>query len=164
MKIRAKDYNDAEKVTKIITDIEKLSLSDRIKIVDEINVYQPFLISLFLGYKDKLDKNDLGEFIIDIIIVWRFFSDNQQVKKKKITPELYREIDRKNFEMLNYLSGETSEKTKRDITEMDLSTLDSKALLTGVFYRYKRRNALRNIHMELIIGLKALIECFERII
>jgi len=95
------------------------------------------------------------------------FSDKPNSKKTKITENLLIKFAKKNTEFLNYLSGEDSEQEMLNITEVDLESIQSKGLWSGILFRYNENKVLKNMDQdkrrELILEIKTLIECFEDI-
>ena len=69
--------------------------------------------------------------------------------------------------MLKYLEGESDPVEMLNITSSDLDHVKSKALLTGIFYRFNTQSSLVKIDMAtrgtILIGMKSVIECFEEI-
>ncbi|MCG8699584.1 MAG: hypothetical protein MI922_16130, partial [Bacteroidales bacterium] len=98
----------------------------------------------------------------------KYFCEFPVVKQKKISPNLFQKYDNININFLQYLSGETSEDSKRELTGINISSIKSKALLTGFFVRYGEKESLKqmntNLRGEILVGLKSLIECFEDVI
>lgn len=167
MKFTEKDYRETDHVAEIIKKTENSSIEELSTIFDEMRIYQPILISIFLGFKDDLSKEELDELAKDLIIIWKFFSDKPNTKKTKITESHLEKFDKKNAEFINYLSGENSEKEFRNVTKMDLESIESKGLLSGIYFRYNENkvhlNMNQEIRNELILQMKSLIECFEHI-
>jgi len=165
MKFKDKDYREADVVADIIKKTESSSIEELSVIFDEIRKYQPILISIFLGFKDDLSYKELDELAKDLIIIWKFFSDKPNSKKAKITENLLFKFDKKNAEFINYLSGEDSQKEFRNMTKINLESLESKGLLSGIYFRYNENkvhlNMNHEIRNELILQMKSLIECFE---
>lgn len=166
MKFTEKDYRESERVADIIKDIDHSSIQELSEIFDEIRHYQPSLISIFLGYKEVLSNEELDEFAKNLIIIWKFFSDKPNSKKTKITESHLKKFDKKNAEFFNYLSGEDKDEM-REITEITLEAMDSKAILTALIYRFNGKNIFKKMNQdtksELLLELKTLIECFEHI-
>ena len=167
MKFTKKNYKENEIVADIIKETDNSSIQELSEILDEMRVYQPLLISIFLGFKDDLSYEELDELAKDLIIIWKFFSDKPKSKKTKITENLLYKFDKKNAEFINYLSGEDSQKEFRNITKIDLESIESKGLLSGIFFRYNENkvhvNMNHEIRNELILQMRSLIECFEYI-
>ena len=167
MKFTEKDHKESEIVADIIKETDNSSIQELSEILDEMRVYQPLLISIFLGFKDDLSYEELDELAKDLIIIWKFFSDKPKSKKTKITENLLYKFDKKNAEFINYLSGEDSQKEFRNITKIDLESIESKGLLSGIFFRYNENkvhvNMNHKIRNELILQMRTLIECFEYI-
>ena len=167
MKFTEKDHKESKIVADIIKETDNSSIQELSEILDEMRVYQPLLISIFLGFKDDLSYEELDELAKDLIIIWKFFSDKPKSKKTKITENLLYKFDKKNAEFINYLSGEDSQKEFRNITKIDLESIESKGLLSGIFFRYNENkvhvNMNHEIRNELILQMRSLIECFEYI-
>ena len=167
MNFTEKDHKESEIVADIIKETDNSSIQELSEILDEMRVYQPLLISIFLGFKDDLSYEELDELAKDLIIIWKFFSDKPKSKKTKITENLLYKFDKKNAEFINYLSGEDSQKEFRNITKIDLESIESKGLLSGIFFRYNENkvhvNMNHKIRNELILQMRTLIECFEYI-
>ena len=166
MNFTEKDYRESEIVANIIQETDNSSMQELSGIFDEIRHYQPILISIFLGYKDFLSNEELDEFAKDLIIIWKFFSDKPNSKKIKITEGHLKKFDKKNADFFNYLSGE-DENEMKEITEIALEAMDSKAILTALIYRFNGKSIFKKMNQdtksELILELKTLIECLEYI-
>ena len=143
MKITDKDYRETNVVAKIINKTDSSSIEELSAILDEMGKYQPILISIFLGFKDDLSYKELDELAKDLIIIWKFFSDKPSSKTTKITENLLFKFEKKNAEFMNYLSGENSQKEFRTTTEMDLESIESKGLLSGIFFRFKENKIFK---------------------
>ncbi len=85
MKFTNKDFRETEQMAEFIKFCDTADMRTLEQISDEIYRYQPFLISLFLGYKDDIDAFQHDEFLRILIIIWLFFRDHQSVKQTKIT-------------------------------------------------------------------------------
>ncbi len=167
MKFTDKDFRETEQMAEFIKFCDTADMRTLEQITDEIYRYQPFLISLFLGYKDDIDAFQHDEFLRILIIIWLFFRDHQSVKQTKITEKMYEARGNQNIQFLQYLDGEPDEKTKGQTTEINLGVLKSKALFTAVLFKVKEGPALKKLNPEssaiMLLGLKSLIECFEDI-
>ena len=167
MKFTDQDYRETDFVAEIIKKTESSSIEELSAVLDEMRKYQPILISVFLGFKDDLSYVELDELAKDLIIIWKFFSDKPKSKQTKISENLLYKFDKKNAEFINYLSGEDSEQEFQNATKMDLESIESKGLYSGIFFRYNENkvhlNMNQEIRNELILQMKSLIECFEYI-
>ncbi len=167
LKLTENDFREVEKVAEIIKEVEHSNIPELVNSFEEIESYQPFLISLLLGYKDQLDKIELDELANTLIIIWRFYQNYPKTMEVSITADLYQNFDEKNIRFLNYLTGEPNEEAKLKTIALDLDSLKSKALLTGLFYRYNENKNLSSMEKglkgEVLLGLKSLIQCFDSI-
>jgi hypothetical protein len=168
LEITCKDFKDTERVAAIINFVESADIPYFDRESDVLHQKQPFFISLFLGYNFDLNKEELGEVIKVIFIIWEYFKDNEKVRTTKVTKEQYERITLRNAHMLKYMEGEPSGKGKSAIVGSDLGHLQSKALLTGIFFKFKTNITLAGIEKGkggiILIGMKTLIECLEEII
>jgi hypothetical protein len=168
MEITGKDFKDTDRVAGIINFVESADIAYFDRESNVLHQKQPFFISLFLGYKFDLNKEELGEVIKVIFIIWEYFKDNEKVRTTKVTKEQYERITLRNAYMLNYMIGEPSEKEKSEIVGSDLGHLQSKALLTGIIFKFKTNKILASIMNGkggiILIGMKTLIECMEEIV
>ena len=159
MKFTKKDHKESKIVADIIKEIDNSSIQELSDMLDEISKHQPILISIFLGFKDDLSYEELDELAKDLIIIWKFFSDKPKSKKTKITENLLYKLDKKNAEFINYLSREDSQKEFRNITKIDLESIESKGLLSGIFFRYNENkvhlNMNHKIRNELILQMRS---------
>lgn len=168
MKISGKDLRDTERVAEIINSVDGRDISFYDRESDVLVQKQPFFISLILGYRFDLTQEELGEVIKVIFIIWEYFKGHDKARKIQVTKEQYDRILVRNAHMLKYLEGEPTEKQKSAIIGSDLDQLKSKALLTGIFFRFKTNKTLLGIQSEkagiILIGMKTLIECMEEIV
>ncbi|WP_367390126.1 hypothetical protein [Lewinella sp. LCG006] len=138
------------------------------KVVDQIYTHQPFVVSLFLGYKDDVDMFQLDELLRILIVIWLFFEDHPRVKQKRITQKMFEARQKKNVTFLDYMDGEPSQSAKNQLVAENLKALHSKELWTMVFYKFKEGAALKTLDPQLsgiiLIGMKSLMECFEEVV
>ena len=167
MNISKQDKIEIEKINAILTLIDNIDNNKANTITDEINKYQPFLISLMLGYRLDMQPEQTEDIIKIVFLIWEFFKECNGIKNKKLTEDQFERLQKRNIGLLKYLEGEPESDEKRYVTSSDLGNLRSKALLTGIFYRFKNQKSLIEMDVEtkgiVLIGLKSLIECFEEI-
>ena len=160
------DFEETKKVADLIKFCDTADNATLEKVTDQIYVHQPFVLSLFLGYKDEVDIFQLDEVLHILIIIWLFFRDRKNVRQNRITQKMFEGREKKNMAFLQYLEGEP-DKQKDQILEGNLGALQSKALFTMVLFKFKEGPALKKLDPKLsgimLIGMKSLIECFEQI-
>ena len=168
MQFTDSDFRETEHMAELIKFCDTADIRTLEQITEEIYRHQPFLISLFLGYKDDIDAIQLDEFLRILIIIWLFFRNAQSVKRTPITEKMYEARAKKNIQFLQYLDGEPQGKTKGKTTDINLGILQSKALFTALLFKIKEGPALKKLIPEssaiMLLALKSLIECFEEII
>ena len=167
MQFTKTDLEENRQVAEIIQFCDTADLNALEQIADQIYRYQPFLISIFLGYKDEVDVFQHDEIMRILIIIWRFFQDKKNVKRKQITVKKFEARQRKNVAFLKYLEREPSGQAQKQTTADNLGALKSKALFTAVLFKLKEGPALKKLDPELsgiiLVGMKSLIESFEEL-
>lgn len=122
-------------------------------VTDELFRYQPFLLSMLMGYKPDLSPSELDEALQLYIAIWEYFKVDPKVKTTAITEARFY-----HFHDLNVLLFATM-----DPIELKTTTI----LLAELFKQFVSRPAL--LHMEtqkraaLMIAVKSRIECFEEL-
>jgi hypothetical protein len=158
-----------QKVAQAVHFCDKADLKTLEQITDEIYHHQPFLISLFLGYKDEVDPYppQADEILRTLIIIWLYFRENKNVKRKKITADMFEVMEEKNIRFLKYLEGEPTIQAQALTTLNDFKQLKSLELFTAVLFKIKEGKALSKLPDDeaaiILVGLKSLIECFSKI-
>ena len=167
MNISEQDKIETIKISEIINKIDKIDNDYFNKITDEMNQYQPFLSSMLLGYQFDLKPEEHGEIIKIGFLIWEYFRENKNIRNKKLTEQHFEKIQKRNIGLLKYLEGESDPVELLNITGSDLDHLKSKALLTGIFYRFNTQAVLVKMDAPtkgtILIGMKSVIECFEEI-
>jgi hypothetical protein len=167
MNISEHDKIEAVKISEIINKINRIDNDYFHVITDEMNQYQPFLLSILLGYRYDLKPEEHGEIIKTIFIIWEYFRENKNIRHKKLTEKHFERILKRNLGMLKYLEGESDPAELHNITGSDLDHLKSKALLSGIFFMFDTQSSLVKMDITtkgtILIGLKSVIECFEEI-
>ncbi len=54
------------------------------EIIDELYQYQPFILSLIMGYQPDLNQSEFEEVAQVYLIIWEFFKGKNNVKKEKV--------------------------------------------------------------------------------
>jgi len=167
MKLSPQDFQQTKQIANIIKYCDKADLKSLEQITDEIYRHQPFLLSLFLGYREDVNQYELDEILRILIIIWLFFRYQPNVKKTRISMKMFDNRQKKNVTFLRYLDGEKSQHSKNQLILDNLGALKSKALFTAVLFKVNEGAALKkldkNISGIMILGMKSLIECFEQI-
>lgn len=162
MKFTDTDAQESNQVAEFIKFCDTADNATLEKISDEIYLYQPFVLSLFLGFKDEVDIFQLDEILRIFLIIWLFFRDRENVKKKKITEKIFEARQRKNLQFLQYMQDLPIKQDRDQALNYNLGALKSKAL-----FKFKEGPTLKKLETArsalMLIGIKSLIECFEHI-
>jgi len=166
IKFTQNDFNETRKLAESIKKIDHID-ADYVNIIsDEIFKFQPFLLSVLLGYKMDVSKYELEELMKIYFLIWEYFRLNSNVRTKQLKESYYNKILKKNFEMLNY-SKDEPKGNQVEIYSSDLQNLKAKSLFTAILYRFNERDILLKMSVEIkgavILGIKSFIECFETI-
>ncbi len=150
--------NQLKDLTRVIAIFEKIHrLSNDFAwantITDELFIYQPFLLSMLIGYKFDLSPSELEETLNLYIAVWEFFKVNPKAKTNKITEAMFERFQKMNIKVFEL----------NDPVEKDTVTI----LLAAIFERFRKRPALFSMDTQtkgaIMVGVKSIIECFEEI-
>jgi hypothetical protein len=168
--VSAKEIADTKRLAGIITDVEKkqndFDFANRS--TDDIYQYQPFLLSVIMGYKMDLPPAPLDALVKLYIILWEYFKNEPNVRKVTITQQQYEKAEDIQVSKLQTLDRLTSAKQKETAIANDLNKSASKALLALIFTEFKEKKVLKDLDQQtkaiLLIGFKSFIQCFEDII
>lgn len=167
MKVTEKDRVEIERIKTIISKIDRNDLTYFNQVTDEIFQYQPFLLSVFLGYRFDLNPEQHDEAIKIMILIWEFYKGNPGIRNRKLTVDRFEKVQQKNIYLLKYLEGEQNEEEKKKIIATGYNKVSSKALLAEVFLRFNHQKPLLELHWELkgilLIGIVSIIESLEEI-
>jgi hypothetical protein len=126
------------------------------------------LLSLLLGYHHDLITRELDEIIKVYLIIWEYFKDKRNIKKRQLTEIQFEEAQKINIDFFKYLDAEKSKEDFINTISLDLENIKSKALIAGILFRFNTTPILSNIKGDLkgilLVGIKSLIECFEEIV
>ena len=167
MEFTPDDFNEAADLADLIKNIDNIDAEYVDKISDEIYKYQPFFLSVMLGYSLDVTPLEMDEIIKIHLIIWIYFRSNKNVRSKKVTQANFEKMSQRNFQMLKYNDGEKSLSARSEIYGNNLQQLKSKALIAAIFFRVENKPVL--IKMDayfkgcIMIGVKSFIECFETI-
>lgn len=166
MQFTKTDFEETSQVAEIIKFCDAADLKTLEQVADEIYRYQPFVISIFLGFKDDVDIYQHDELLRILLIIWLFFQNRKNVKRAQITEKQFEARQRKNAAFLKYLDGEPKQ-VQEQATADNLGALKSKALFTVFLFKLKEGPALKKLDPELsgiiLVGMKSLIESFEEL-
>ena len=161
------DFNQAADLAELLANIDSIDANYVDKISDEIYKYQPFFLSVMLGYNLDVTPEEMDEIMKIHLIIWLYFRSDKNVLSKKITQAKFEKMSQRNFQMLKYNDGEKSLSARSEIYGNNLQQLKSKALIAAIFFRVENKPVL--IKMDayfkgcIMIGVKSFIECFETI-
>lgn len=134
------------------------------RVSDEIYIYQPFLLSMFTGYRLDVSDAQLGEIMKLFFLIWESFKDETNVRTTRLTEEFYTKLHDRNVEFLKRL-----ERSGEGLGTDDLQGLNrrSRHLLASVLAAFYAKPALRQMKTEkkvaILVGLKTLIQSLEAI-
>jgi len=167
IKIIPQDVDDMSEIFKIREKIDNLDAEYVNEISDEIFKYQPFFVTVLVGYHIDVSPEELEEIMKIYFLIWEYFKQNKNVKTKKVTEAFFENILNRNIQMLKYVDGETEQHEIQKIYVNDLQRLKSKALFAEIFHRFNSRPVLLKMEKPLnaiiLLGIKSFIECFETI-
>ena len=122
------------KINEILKNIDSENFEYADKKSDLLYQYQPFLISVVLGYRHDVDAAELNEITGIIFLIWGYFKDNKKIRTIKITESQFETAQKRNYHFLKYFQGEESEKEREIIVASDLDQLNSKTLFLEMFF------------------------------
>lgn len=167
MNITQKDFDETIVVANLLTKIDNMDAEYVNEISDEIFKWQPFFLTVLLGYRLDISSEELEEIMKIYFLIWEYFKPNKNVQTKNVTETYFEEIQDKNIHMLHYVEDESEPTGRMEIYSNDLQNLKSKALLTAVLFRYNNRPVLSKMDEKMkgiiLVGIKSFIECFETI-
>lgn len=166
MDFSSKDFNEIKDLKQILDKIDANPKNHFSQIIDELYQYQPFLLSLIMGYQPDLHHNEFEEITQVYSIIWEFFKGKKNIKRKKLTVNRFEEIEKNNIHFFRYLEL-SDRKDKNFALKNDLQKQASKALLTVIFQRFTSRPILLGMNEDhraiILVGLKSTIEGLEEI-
>lgn len=167
VRVTQNDFNETKGLVESIRKIDQFNADDVDEVTAEIFKYQPFFLTVLLGYRYDVSSDELEEIMKIYFLVWEYFRLNPGVQTSQVTEEWFYKIQKKNIDMLKYIEGEPKEDDKVEIYARDLQNLKSKSLLTAVLIRFNERSTLLKMDIDkkapVMIGIKSFIECFEMI-
>ncbi len=137
------------------------------RVSDDIFIHQPFMLSMFLGY--RLDANDaeLGEIMKLFFLIWESFKDENNIRTTRLTEEFYTQLHDRNVEFLKQLERSREWKERMINDDLQVLNLRSKRLLASVLMAFYTKPALHEMTPEkkaaTIVGLKTLIQSLEAV-
>lgn len=162
--------NDSEQHGEIA---KLLSLTDNIdeqylhQATDEIYVYQPFLLSMFLGYKLDTTDAELDEILKIWLLIWEFFKEKRNIRTVKLTEQCFEQAQSKNVAFLKYLHEKGSDEVMEERVSNNLKELGSKSLFATILAKFHTKPALVRMDVEkkgiILLGIKSLVEALEGI-
>jgi hypothetical protein len=167
MAISEHDFEEAGDLVELIKKIDGMDPDYVNTVSDEIFTKQPFLLSVLLGYQFDLTLTQMEEVMRVYFLMWEYFKRKGKLPVRKVTEDLFEQVQRKNLKMLKYAEGEPTDKDRQEIYDNDIENIKSKALLAAVFLRFNERPELVAMDIEkrgpVLIGIKSFIECLETI-
>ena len=167
VELTASDFEELAEIVKLSQKVDRADEDYVTSISAEIFQYQPFLLSVIIGYRFDLSAVELEEIMKNYFLVWESVKNNHKVFKTKVTKSKFEKSELKTKQMIFYLNKETNQ---QDIFEGYFSrwgNLRSKALMTSIIHRYNTRDGLIEMKLETrgitLIGTLSFIECFENL-
>jgi hypothetical protein len=168
LKITNTDLQETNKVAGLIQKIDQIDGVYLQSICDEMFKFQPFMLSVMLGYRFDVPAQDMDEIIKLYCLVWEYFKGKKNIKEHQLTEEMFEKAIKRNVDFFKYLDGEGYANDFMNTTTSDLEHIKSKALLTGIFYRWNTHPGIvkmeDQIKSDLLIGLKSIIEGLEELL
>jgi hypothetical protein len=150
-----------------------LSLTDNVdeqylhRATDEIYVYQPFLLSMFLGYRLDTTDAELDEILKIWLLIWEFFREKRNIRTVKLTEQCFEQAQSKNVAFLRYLHEKGSDEVMEECVSNNFKELGSKSLFAVILAKFHTKPALVGMDMEkkgiILVGIKSLVEALEGI-
>ena len=166
MDFSKRDFKEIGEISHFLNKVDNIDQRYIDLTTDGMYKYQPFLLSLILGYQHDLRLQEFEEVMKIYFIIWEYFKGKKNIKKKKLTEKQFEDSEKKNLYFFKYLEKSESKDKEFAITN-DLENQQSKALLTAILYRFNTRPILLTMSGEnrgiVIIGIKSIIDCFEEI-
>jgi hypothetical protein len=166
MDFSSKDFTEIKDLRQILEKIDGNPKNHFSQIIDELYQFQPFLLSLIMGYQPDLNQNEFEEVTQVYSIIWEFFKEKKNIKKKKLTINRFEELEKNNIHFFRYL--ELSDRKDKDFAVTnDLQNQASKGLLTVILHRFISRPIFLGMNKDhkaiILVGLKSTIEGLEEI-
>ncbi len=138
-----------------------------VKYTDEIEKYQPFMLSFFFAHKEQLNLAQMSKFLRVMLVMWLHFRKKPNVKEKEITQQQFKDTLLANFEFLETLREESSQEVCVLLIVENLSNFRSKGLLSVLFEMILDEKYLRQLDESLstsiLLSIKSMVMCFEEI-
>ncbi len=167
MEFTRKDFNETIDLAGLLKKIDNIDAHYVDKVSDEIFKYQPFFLSVLLGYSLDVTPVEMEEIMKIYFLIWEYFRGNKNVLTKKLTQAIYEKIQNRNIQILKNSETIKSKTARKKVYNDDLQNLNSKALLTAILFRFDTQPVLMEMEVQLkgiiMISTKSFIECFESI-
>ena len=166
MDFSSKDFTEIKELRQILEKIDANPKKHLSQIIDELYQFQPFLLSLIMGFRPDLNQDEFDEVSQVYSIIWEFFKGKKNIKKKKLTVNRFEELQKNNIHFFRYL--ELSNRKEKDFAiTNDIQNQANNALLTVIFHRFLTSPILlgmnENHRAIILIGVKSTIEGLEEI-
>lgn len=148
MNITKRDIAETQFVGRLIQQVDNIGFGEANNISGRIVENQPFIMSLLIGYKFDVKKEQLDGIMKMLFVIYLFFEQKADVKKRKIGPIEFEETQKRNVQFLKYFSGENSNKGQIEANKQYLSNLRFKSLFTGIIAMSKNKNSLNKLNAD----------------
>lgn len=165
MKLTPRDLEETKLVAALLKKVKQLDLTEVESISARMVEHQPYMMSLLLGYRFDVEKDQLDDVMRMLFLIYLFFERKTEIKKKQIDAEEFRKHQSKNGHYLKYLEGTKGRKAIAKINEEYLAHLRYISLFTGVIDLAQTQVSFQRIDPEVkgivVLGMKTLIDCLE---
>lgn len=160
----------AELREKIETHLKRLDHIDEDYVhrtSDEMYKWQPFMISMFLGYRLDVNDAELGEIMKQFFLIWECFKDEKNIRTIQLTEATYEKAHSRNLKFLKALENLSEENKKERLTNSDPHGLSvrSQYLLGSVLAAFHTTPVLHQMRIEkkmaILVGLKTLVQSLD---
>jgi hypothetical protein len=163
--IDQKDLKDMAKVELLIRMIDSQDQAYFGKVLDEMHQFQPFLLSVLLGYQFDLTPLQHEKAIKIFALIWEYFADRENLRKKQIREENLEHSLANNIRTLERFGKETSSQSKNAVLADDMARINAKGLYMAIFHMVSSDKVFETMGIRerayLLMGLKNIIECME---
>ncbi|MGG5508129.1 MULTISPECIES: hypothetical protein [unclassified Myroides] len=158
------DFSDLTALIPYIRQIDTLEVKEALQLSRDILQYQPFFLSVVFGYQTDLSLEEHDEVLRLYFLLWLYFKEQNKLPSNPVTQANFEQTQKQLVQMLAYVQQET-EDSKQTIFSNDLKQIQSRAMVTALYYRFETRPVLKKMNEEMkslvIMGFCGFIKCFE---